>query len=187
MQKLRTIVSSDNVEYSLNVIEDVVALNKGQIELLEEQIQKMTSLEVESEKGVPIHAVTDEQSAQVIRFIEEILGNLSVPEIIEQELIDKTRHAIERASNDKLCIERNWNPENIEYEIVESIKRAHRVNQIRVRFDTKTKENWPQFGFKLTGFKNGKDNDDAQLVIYFEKDPEDMSDVIMVVTILTCD
>ncbi|WP_371019031.1 hypothetical protein [Pseudalkalibacillus sp. JSM 102089] len=185
--------SKDGVEYTLTVSEDVVQLNDGQVELVKEKIEGSEASVVESNSGVPIKVVTDEQSQAVIKLIESIFKDLSIEEILELELVDFTGHARQdRLSVKEILIERDWDQGNVEHEIVESLKRAFRVEQIRVRFDPETKESWKRFGFRIRGFK-GKNRDesdgldDAQVVINFEKDPEEFEETIMVITILEPD
>lgn len=188
MKKEKNIKSSDGVEFKLTVFEDVVKLNKGQVELIEEEIGKIKSSEVEN-NGVPVRAVTEKQSEKILNLISEILKDFStLEEIVESEIIDHTWHAEhDRISASEICIDRNWNYEKIDYEIAECIKRSYRVEQIRVRFDPHTKESWPTFAFTILGLKGGEGIHNAEIgkiVIYFDEDPLEEGKTIMVITIL---
>lgn len=190
LEKVKKIKSKDGVEYQLTVFEDVITLNKGQVDLIEEQIKKLESSDIESGKGIPIHVVPDEQSIAVTELIKEILSEFnSIEEIVKSGIIDTTFHAeTERIQDAEICIDRDWDPENIDYEIAECLKRSYRVEQIRLRFDPETKESWPNFGFTIRGFKGGDNKyKDAKLVIHFDEDPWEDEKTIMVITILTPD
>lgn len=186
-KKTRIVKSRDNVEYKLTVFEDIVTLNDRQVRLIEKKIKELNSSEVESSKGIPIFNIPFEQSSQVIKVIQEILKEFStIEEIVKSGIIDSTSHAeLERKSDVEICIERDWDPEAIDYEIAESIKRSYSVDQIRIRFDRETKESWPKLGFTILGLKGGKRvYTPAKLVIYFDDDPIENDKTIMVITIL---
>jgi hypothetical protein len=191
LKKIKTIQSKDGIEYNLTVFEDIITLNKGQISLIEEQIQSIKSSEVENFIGVPINAVTDKQSAQVIKLISTILEDFSsVDETVKLEVIDITFHVDKDKLNDvEIYIERDWGDENMDYEIAECLKRSFRVEQLRIRFDPKSKDSWPHFGFTVRGFKGGKGIYDQteQIVIFFNEDPLKKGKTILVITILTPD
>lgn len=183
----KKILSKDGVEYSLTVFEDVVALNKGQIELIEEEVKKHESSVVEK-KGIAVRAVSPEQNRTVINLISDILKDFStIEEIVESQIIDTTFHAgFERMNDAEICIDREWNPDNIDFEIAECIQRAFDVEQLRIRFDPESKESWPHFGFTIRGFKGGPGvyDNHGKIVIYFDKDPVEPETTIMVITIL---
>ncbi|HDR7368036.1 TPA: hypothetical protein QCX21_005944 [Bacillus toyonensis] len=181
----KKIKSRDGIEYKLTVFEDVITLNQGQIELIEEAVEGLDSTEVEGSSGIPIRAVSEEQSMKIVRFIEEIVSGLSIQEIVENEIIDTTFHAQERISDVNICIERDWSIDEIDFEIAECIKRAFRVDQIRVKFDPETKESWPHLGFSIRGLKRGEQRKEGRLVIHFQTDP--LGSPIMLITILTPD
>jgi len=187
-RKIKIVKSKDNIEYQLTVFDDVIALKDGQIHQIKKKISTLKSAEIESGKGIPIFNIPLEQSTQVIGLITEILKEFkTIEEIVESGIIDYTSHAeMDRKSDTEICIARDWNHESIDYEIAEAIKRSYRVEQIRIRFDPKTKKNWPSLGFTILGLK-GKDGAPAKLVIYFENDPVEKNKTIMVVTILKPD
>lgn len=182
--------SKDNIAYHLTTAKDVITLNHGQIELLEEKINKLESAAVESAKGVSITVIEKEQSFAIIGFIENLLKDFKTDqEIVDSEIIDFTQHATERINDYEICIERDWDYEKVEHEIAECLRRAYNVEQIRIRFDPITKKSYKHFGFTIRGFlnKDGEKYKDAQLVIYFEEDPVDHDQTIMIITILTPD
>jgi hypothetical protein len=190
LKKERKIKSKDGVEYTLTVFEDIVTLNQGQIEYIERRIEKLESSHIESSKGIPINDVTFEQSIKVTELISQILGEFeSIEEIIESEIIDTTLHAqTDRISNTEICIERDWDPDNVDYEIAECLKRSYKVEQIRLRFHPQTKKSWTRFGFTIRGYKGGRGvYNDAKLVIHFDEDPVEKDKSIVIITILTPD
>jgi hypothetical protein len=191
METIKIIKSSDGVEYQLTVFEDIIKLNRGQIELIEEEIQRHSSSEVENNSGIHIRAVTDDQSAEVIDVISSILREYeSIQEIVDSEVIDYTFHAAkERIIDPEICIERNWDPNKVEYEIAECLKKAFRVEQIRIRFDPVTKQSWPRFAFTIKGLieREPKKYDEGKIVVHFAEDPVDKEQTIMVITILKPD
>lgn len=185
MKKRKTFLSRDGVKYTLMVEEDIIKLRQEQIDSLEKEILNMDSHVVESSRGVSLHIYRDEQEQQILAILREILEKFSIEEIVDFELIDTTFHAEhDRKSNHEICIQRDWNPTNIDYEIAECLKRSYGVEQVRIRFDPITKESWRKFSFTIYGLKN-KHNETGKLAIYFEDDPIDKDKTVVVITILT--
>jgi hypothetical protein len=186
VKKNKVFTSKDGVEYSLTVFEDIITLEQKQIDALEEQVASMDSTKVESSSGVFLHLWREEQNRKVIDTILEILRPFdSIQEILDSEVIDFTGHAEkDRISDREICIEREWNPEEVEYEIAEALKNSYKAEQVRIRFDPVSKESWPRFAFTITGLKNGDRKDPGKVVIHFEGDPVEEGRTIMIITIL---
>jgi hypothetical protein len=186
VKRNKTFISKDGVEYTLLVTEDIIKLEQKQIDTLGEQIASMNSDKVESNSGVPLHLWREEQNRKVVDTILEILSPFeSIQEILDSEIIDYTGHAKkDRISNVEICIERDWNPDKVEYEIAETLKHSYKAEQVRIRFDPVSKESWPRFGFTITGLKNGEKREPGKIVIHFAEDPVDTERTIMVITIL---
>jgi len=185
----RKIKSSDNTEYELCIDEDAVELSSRQVEIIQEMAEEMKSVEIE-EDGISLKHVPEEQSRQIIRAIEKVLKEFdSYEEIINSGVFDYTSHAAERINDTETVIYREWNPQDIDYEIAECLKRAYNVEQIRVRFNGETKKSWPRLGFRIRGSKDDDHGDrhDSQLVFHFDKDPIDQENTIMIITILKPD
>ncbi|MEW4226375.1 hypothetical protein [Rossellomorea marisflavi] len=181
-----TFKSKDNIIYELTIDKDIITLNKGQVELLGERIEEMTSKEIEG-AGVPINAVTDRQVYTVLKLLDEILKDYDTPtEILDDEIIDFTQHALERMSDEEVCIKRDWSYGEVDQEVAMCLKRAYNMDQIRIRFDEETKESKKHFGFRIQGNKRDDSYNilEAQVAVYFEDDPVDNSKTIMVITIL---
>jgi copper chaperone CopZ len=183
--KIHTFTSRDGVEYHLTIVEDIIRLTPEQISKIGEYIKDMLSSQIESEEGVSLHLWRNEQIMAVQKAIESVLGDRSIETIEELELVDTTSHAKQdRINQREICIDRNWNPDRVEKEIINCLKTCYGVEQVRIRFSSKTKCSWPHFTFRIKGFKNEK-REEGQLVTYFKEDPLEEEKVIMVVTILT--
>jgi hypothetical protein len=176
--------SKDGVEYTLTVIKDIIRLRPEQILTLKKEISAMNSEDVESSRGISLELWREDQANAVLEAISSILKGHSVGDILDLELIDFTFHAQERKSDESISVQRDWDHKRIDYEIAECLKRSYKAEQVRIRFDERTKESFPKFSFTIWGFKN-KNQDPGKLVIYFEDDPVEDSQTIMVVTILT--
>jgi hypothetical protein len=187
-KKKQVFTSKDGVEYELTVVEDIITLTRGQIELIEDEIQKLNSDDIESPKGIVIKVIENEQIFKITLLIQELLSEYSsTQDILDSEIVDFTKHATKRKNDRQICIERDWDYEEVEHEIVECLKKSYNVEQIRFRFDPETKKSYKHFGFRIRGFKDQENKQDAQIVVYFDEDPIDQSKTIMVVTILEPD
>lgn len=185
MENNRKFISRDGVEYTLTVQEDIIELQPEQIKSIQDEISKLDSNVIESQRGVSLSLWREEQQQKVLNKISEILKDFSFEEIVDLELIDTTFHAEdERISDTEICIERDWDPSTIDYEIAECLKRSYSVEQVRFRFNSTTKESWKNFSFTIKGLK-GKNNDSGKIVIYFQDDPIEREKNIMVITILS--
>ncbi|MGC8231132.1 hypothetical protein ACP2W0_19320 [Pseudobacillus badius] len=187
-KKKHIFTSKDGVEYELTVVEDIIKLNRGQLELIEEKIQQLNSNDIESPSGIAIKAIETEQVFKITGLITELLSEYSsTQEILDSEIVDFTEHATERMNDSEVCINRDWDYEEVEHEIVECLRKSYNVEQIRLRFDPETKESYRHFGFRIRGFKDKERKRDAQIVIYFDEDPVNEQKTIMIITILEPD
>lgn len=182
MNTHKEMVSKDGQTYTLTVTEDVIKLTPKQIEAIEKKISTLDAIDVESEYGINIFLGDQKQKDRIIETINGILGELSVNEILDLQIVDFTGHAKhDRVDNQEICIERNWSHSRAKEEIVEALKDAYDVEQVRIRFSSTTKKSWDHFSFRVIGLVG---NTTKEVVISFEPDPEEDSTTIMVVTIL---
>lgn len=175
-------VSRDGHKYILTVMEDIIKLSENQISEIRRLISKRNSIQVESPNGINLRLGNPDQKKQILAAIQGILNNLSVKEILDLQIVDFTHHGgYERISDEEICIDRDWNYDKADEEVVETLQTSYDVEGVRIRFNASTKQSWNHFAFRVVGIVDGVPKD---VVIYFEPDPEDASTTIMVVTIL---
>lgn len=177
-----TFTSKDGIKYHLTVLEDIIKLEPKQIQAIKKEISEKESQHIE-ENGISLNLYRTHQIIAVMETIKEILQGLEVEEIHDLQLVTPTEHAEEHRMNDEtICLQRNWDPETVMYQIIYCLKEAFNVDQVRIRFDDETKESLPNFAFRVKGFKS--DKDEGRVVIYFKDDLIEMDKTIRVITIL---
>ncbi|CDO05232.1 hypothetical protein BN988_03822 [Oceanobacillus picturae] len=183
MKTKRKIITKDQVEYTIDVTEKVVQLTDKQFLSLEDSIQRLES-EIIEEKGINLYNIPEEQSQKILNELDRIIGEFTIDELLEYEIIDFHSHALERIGDEKICIDRRWTYENADKEIAECLKRAYSVEQVRLRFNKMTKRSWKQLAFNIKGsIGRGAERRDGNVVINFDEDPLG-DEQVMVITIL---
>lgn len=177
-----TLESKDKVKYHLTVVEDIITLEPEQIEAIKNEIAKSDSCSIE-ERGISLDLYRTHQKQAVMDALSGVLQGLEVEEIHDLQLVTPTEHAEkDRMDDEVICLQRNWDPERVMYQVIHCLKRAFNVDQVRIRFDDETKESLPNFAFRVKGFKSEKD--EGRVVIYFKDDIIEMDKTIRVITIL---
>lgn len=187
LKSFKTFTSKDNKAYKFRFYDEVITLDERQINAVERRIKELNSETIDSE-GVALKNIDFDQAAIIIQTIDDILKDFNdYQDIVDSEIIRNTEHSLERVSDKQIMIDRDWSHEKVTLEIAECLKRSFTVEQIRIKFSSKSNEDFKSFAYTIKGLKNGYD--EAKLVVAIEKDPVEIpgeeESIIILITVLT--